>query len=238
MALGFRKRVVLNLLQPHQHPPSTAPLKLTDCLQLLRDGFCALGIMSLYFMPTLWLSWCLGTTQHSMIGVECTSGFLLYAIASISFPPLTLGGVHLYYQLYSPLFHLSVPEGLLVMGLLLLTTFILPLGFMQIGFRAKWRDALHLPKVFSTLLSHPKGYLRAWRDSIRLTLSALSLGLHTPWGIVWSYQGIVWLFNHLHLEQFPHHSFDSAPLNLPPDSISRLGVPVPVWWRGNDNDRH
>ena len=246
MALGFRKSVALTLLHPDSYPLSPQNFTWIDYLRFLRDGFCALGVMSLYFMPTLGLSWYLGSAQSHMNWAEICLGFIKYAAASLSFPPITLGSVNLYYQLSIPGFHLSLAKGSLIIISMLLTTFVLPLGYMQIGKRGKWLDTFNLWQVFNTFLNNPKGYLLAWRDSIRLTLAALSLGIHTPWGIIWSYQGIVWLFNQLQAEHFPSHSFNSnlvdssSPtsysLNKYPNCISRLGVPVPIWWRGDQID--
>ena len=250
MALGFRKQIVFNLLNPNTYPLSETTFTLSDYLQLLQDGFCALVVMSIYFIPTLGLSWFLGAVQPQMTTSEIFLGFIKYTVASLSFPPLTLGGVNLYYQAYLPEFYLSTVEGILIIILFMLTTFILPLGYMQIGKRGKWRDAFNLFQLLTTFLSKPKGYLCAWRDSLKLTLSAFTLGLHTPWGIIWSYQGIVWLFNRLQAEQFPNSSFYEESLlsgtshsftninSLNPNSacIYRLGIPIPIWWQGDSID--
>lgn len=250
MALGFRKRIVLKLLHPNTYPLSETTFTLSDYIQLLRDGFCALVVMSIYFIPTLGLSWFLGAVQSQMSTGEIFLGFIKYTIASLSFPPLTLGGVNLYYQAYLPEFYLSSVQGMLIISLFILTTFILPLGYMQIGKRGKWRDALNLSQVLTTFLSKPQGYLCAWRDSLRLTLSAFTLGVHIPWGIIWTYQGIVWLFNQLQAEQFPNSSFyeEASPsdINLSSTNINslnqnsayiyRLGVAIPIWWQGDSID--
>ena len=141
MALGFRKRIVLKLLRPNEYPLSKQSFTITDYLQLLRDGIYALGVMSVYFMPTLSLSWFLGAVQSHMSYTDIFFGFIKYAIASLSFPPITLGSVNLYYQLYLPDFHLSLAQGFLIVISMLMTTFVLPLGYILV---AKSRTKYHL----------------------------------------------------------------------------------------------
>ena len=230
MALGYRKQIVLHLFHPNQYPITNDQFSLNDYIRLTKDGLCALGVMSLFFLPSLMLSWTLGfdSTNANTTGVF---SFIQYALASLSFPPITLGGVNMYYQGYLNTFYLSPTEGSLVIGSMVLATFILPLAYMQIGFRGKWRDALNLRQVLMTLLRDPVGYILAWKDSIRLTIAALFLGLYTPWGIIWSYQGIVWRFNRLHLKHYPEYSFDHFYPKDIPNLISKLGVSVPIWWR-------
>ena len=189
MALGYRKEVVLQMTQSGSGPLPEWP----GLAHLLREGVKALGVISMYLAPTLILGWSLGAQE----GWSDVTGGVTYCLCSLLLVPLTLPATPLVYMTYCETFSLSMTSGLLIFGLSACTTLIIPAGFMRVAIRGSFIDALHLPRVIATISVYTRLYVRAWWDSLRLSVAGLSLLVLSPWGIAWSYLGIVLCFNQI-----------------------------------------
>ena len=234
MALGYRKQILLFFFHPsvddlRLHRPS-----LRTALILAREGICALGVIVFYFLPTLSLIWTWGMhmpvemySVHSIF----TFKFLEFVSRCFMITPLSLGGCLLYYQFYIPEFTLSIPHGALALFLLGITLFMIPLAFMQIAKRGLWRDAFRLDQVTLLFARIYPNYIGAWQDSLLMTFSAFTLGPRIPWGIAWSYMGIVWRFNWIQCAVQTQCAL-STEFSIP-SSVSIIHTrftSVPMWW--------
>jgi hypothetical protein len=195
IALGYRKEVVLCLACN-----SSSPLpKWQGAPYLLWEGIKALGVIIVYFSPYIICAWHWGSPS----GWNDLYGGLCYVLMSLSLVPITLPLTPIIFSLYDHGFSFTFGESLFLLVSSIGITFFIPLGFMRVARRGRFIDALHIFKAASILMRHGRRYVHAWWLSLRLTFSALSLGPFTPWGIAWSYLGIVYSFNHI-LATSPH----------------------------------
>ena len=189
IALGYRKEVVLCLA----YVPSSPIPKWQGAPYLLWEGVKALGVIIVYFSPYIISAWHWGSPD----GWGDLSGGLCYVLMSLSLVPITLPLMPIISSLYVNDFSFTFAESLFLLVSSIGITFFIPLGFMQVARRGRFIDALRIVKAGSILMRHGRRYMYAWWLSLRLTFSALSLGPFTPWGIAWSYLGIVYSFNHI-----------------------------------------
>ena len=134
MALGYRKEVVLHMTRAGVGPLPEWP----GLAHLSREGFKALGVISVYLAPTLILGWHLGAQD----GWSDVTGGIMYCLCSLFLVPLTLPATPLAYMLWSDVFTLSTSSGLIIFGLSACTTFIIPAGFKK-NRGARWEGMLH-----------------------------------------------------------------------------------------------
>ena len=187
IALGYRKEVVLHFKVSGAGPLPAWP----GTFALLREGFKALGVISLYLAPALILSWQLGARE----GWADPIGGLQYMLCSLTLVPVTLPATPLVYMSQHQEFLLSGFDGALIFALSTGITFLIPAGFMRVAIRGSFVDALHLPEALRTLSLYRAQYIRAWSRSLQLSVVGVSLLIFSPWGIAWSYLGIVLCFN-------------------------------------------
>lgn len=187
MALGYRKCLVDEWVRPGggKIPPWPGDMS------LFREGMGALGVMAVYFTPVLALSWWLGA------GVSQAGSWvdmLKYIFQGLILVPVTFPLNPILQSLHDPGYILTPDRFAIHLAAATLSVFLIPTGFMQLGRRGSFWDALRLDRGISTLVRHPVRYLLAWWVSLRLTLRAMARGVLAPWGIAWSYTGIVYVF--------------------------------------------
>ena len=189
IALGYRKEVVLHFTRSNVGPLPVWP----GVYHLFCEGVKALGVISCYLAPVLILSWHWGADQgwHDMVGG------VTYGLWSLSLVPLTLPATPLFYMINCDNYMLSPIQGMTLFIISASSTFMIPAGFMRVALRGSFSDALYLPSVFTMLFNYWRPYLRAWWDSLRLSIAGLSMIVFAPWGIAWSYLGIVLCFNQI-----------------------------------------
>jgi hypothetical protein len=185
--LGYRKCLVDEWVRPGggKIPPWPGDMR------LFREGMGALGVMAVYFAPVLALSWWLGA------GVSQAGSWvdmLKYIFQGLILVPVTFPLNPILQSLHDPGYILTPDRFAIHLAAATLSVFLIPTGFMQLGRRGSYWDALRLDRGISTLVRHPVRYLLAWWVSLRLTLRAMARGVLAPWGIAWSYTGIVYVF--------------------------------------------
>jgi hypothetical protein len=243
MALGYRKYVVYNLLHASTPLPHHIQTTWRSNLLLVREGLYAMGVMIYYFSPILLLAYLLATPCHPHVAalnhsceytqydISFITHALIFIACSFILPPITLGGTLTYYQLYVPWFQLSILLWVGIIILLMIMTYLIPLAFMQIGRRGYWRDALKIHYCIRLAIQYPSAYFQAWVHGLHLSLCAFTLGLRVGEGIVWSYLGIVYVFNQMIAQQFPQGCIHNVlPQEAYENSIVRLNVLIPKWW--------
>ena len=242
MALGYRKVVAVSLYN-HTSPLPIPSLNIYADLRLLIQGLGALGVMIFYFTPALICTWTwgkYGDLSHSMqIDFWLDIELLYFLLLSFLLIPMTLGGVVGGYYLFDPSFQLTSSQMIYSSILLLLSVFIIPSGYMQVGRRGYWLDACRIWKSLFWICTHPKIYLYAWWKGLYISLIALSMGLRAPWALAWCYISIVWFFNNPALkETSPYHPHQYPKtldeflqqMEVTPQIRYQLNRPIPIWW--------
>lgn len=75
--------------------------------------------------------------------------------------------------------------------------FAIPAGFLRVTLTGRYRSAFHLGRTFGLMRRHFRAYLAAWWYSGLMSLVGhLTIPL-APWGVVWAYLAIVFLFNEI-----------------------------------------
>jgi len=186
MALGYRKCLVDEWVRRGggKIPPWPGDKK------ILKEGLGALGVMAAFFSPVLTLSWWLGaggSQPGSWVDL------LKYIFQGLLLVPLTFPLNPLLQSLHDSEFGLTPTLFAIHLVMAALAVFLIPTGFMQLGRRGAFGDALRLDRGISILVRHPVRYLLAWWVSLRLTLRAMARGVLAPWGVAWSYAGIIYV---------------------------------------------
>ncbi len=232
MALGTRKLVVCALgdddaTQRTQGPAAPLPAQGGATWRSLWEGLGALGVIVGHFTPVLAAAWTLGATDpwsSARVG-----DFALFWASSFVLVPVTLGGVPALWTFWVPGFSLSLLHAAALAGAAALTVAVIPASFLQVGDRGRYADALKPWRSLRTLWAARSAYAQAWAISIRLTLAALSLGPLAPWGIAWSYFGIVFAFNEARAAAAPGPAPETWLRRLRADRALARGNPDRLW---------
>jgi Protein of unknown function (DUF4013) len=243
MALGYRLDVVIGLRRPPTVTPSKRLPGFRSDLWYFWQGFAALAVMTLYLVPPLVLFW-LSLHGASVGGFQLANladpALWLFVAAVMFFVPVTIWLVPAVVFFTTPNAWAHFFPCAISVVLLILAVFFVPSGYMQIGDRGRFSDALRVWRGIPWVLTHLRTYLHAWRESGQISMVAFLLGWRAPWGIVWSYAGIVWHFNiefmspdhPAHYKQAPD-AFEKYLERLETSGVRviyRLGRPVPVFW--------
>jgi hypothetical protein len=116
----------------------------------------------------------------------------------------------------------------------------IPAGFLQVSLTRRYRSAFALWRAIPFVLLNFSLYLEAWWHSVLMSLAGHLALPFPPWGVVWCYLGIVFLFNELllHAGFVPQSSwlgraitdprFEPGPRGLRREMIDAGGGPVAV----------
>lgn len=74
-------------------------------------------------------------------------------------------------------------------------TFVIPAGFLQVSRTGRYPAAFRWDRSLPFLFRHFKAYILAWYRSILMSLTGHFAVPFSPWGVVWCYLGIIYLFN-------------------------------------------
>jgi hypothetical protein len=75
--------------------------------------------------------------------------------------------------------------------------FLIPAGFLRVTVTGRYRSAFHLGRTLPLIRRHFRAYLAAWWYSgLMSLLGHLTIPL-APWGVVWAYLAIIFLFNEI-----------------------------------------
>ena len=191
MALGYRKEVVMNLVGG-THP--VLPVWPGQARRFFSEGAKAVGVILVYFAPFFALFWGLGVDDPSVLGTRI-SELVVFFVAIVVLAPVFLPALPVWYAGRYEWFVLTDAEATGLAILFMFTTYIIPAGFMQVSRSGRFRDALCFRAVVRVFREHAWAYTEAWVCSGFMTLAALASGPLAPFGIIWSYQGIVYCFN-------------------------------------------
>ncbi len=208
--VGYRSRFVPRLLG------SEAPLLPSwrdETAAQVRDGLKALAVIFGYQLP---LFVALGSVAATRGYVpEATAGWLCAffvawpIFSTLSFPVACLS------LALAPEAWLTQREALAFVGAYGLLVFLIPSGFLQVSLTRRYRSAFAFWRAIPFVLRHFRLYLEAWWHSALMSLAGHLAVPFSPWGVVWCYLGIVFVFNELllHAGLVPHSSWLARALS-------------------------
>jgi hypothetical protein len=232
MALGTRKLVVCALCaddapQRTQGPAAPLPAQGGATRRSLWEGLGALAVIVVHFTPVLVAAWTLGATDPWSPSRRVD--FAMFWASSFVLVPVTLAGVPALWTFLVPGFSLGPLQAAALAGAAALTVALIPASFLQVGDRGRYADALKPWRSLATLWAARRAYAQAWAISIRLTFAALALGPLAPWGIAWSYFGIVFAFNEARAATAPGPGPETWLQRLRADRARARGTPDRLW---------
>jgi hypothetical protein len=191
IALGYRKEVVMNLV--HGVSP-VLPVWTGRHREFFVGGAKALGVIMAYFAPFFLGLWVCGLDDWASARAHL-SELVIFFVVIAALAPVCLPAAPIWYATQYAWFTVTPMEAACLGALFVGTTYVIPAGFMQVSQSGRFRDALRLQAVFGVLRHHLWAYTEAWVCSGVMTIAAVASGPLAPFGIIWSYQGIVYCFN-------------------------------------------
>lgn len=190
IALGYRKEVVMNLVWGKD---PILPVWKSRSFYFLQEGCKAMGVILSYFLPWFGALWFCALDGASPM--DHWQELLVFFALVLALTPVFLPTLPWWYDHYYTWFSVSPTEKVLLSISFVALTFVIPAGFMQVARRGRFTDALNPIEVFLVLRHHFLAYTEAWFLSLCMTAGIVLMGPFAPWGVIWSYQGIVYSFN-------------------------------------------
>lgn len=193
--LGYRKVAIEHLV--HGREP-LLPKWDGNVLLYLREGFKALLVINLWFLPLL--CWVIikfmshhQSSQVSWLAI-CSFCLALPILSTMLIPGVVLLGR---FYVSTPIF--SNEETLLIHLLFVATTFFIPVGFLNVSRTGRYLSAFDFRWTLPTLRRNFRNYTEAWVVSGIMSLIGHFIIPFSPWGVTWCYLSIVYLFNEVPL---------------------------------------
>ena len=189
-ALGYRKALVARLHRG-QHP--ILPDWKGQVWRHFREGLKAVGVIFSYFLPLYVI---LGVLVYASGGIP--DRYPLYTLLFFPLVPLFSPLAFPFVVIYLGFFGhppLGIPTTATLLLLFALATFAIPAGFLLVSKSGRMLSAFRLNEALSLIRRKFRPYLHAWYHSIVMSLSGHFAIPFSPWGIVWCYLGIIFLFN-------------------------------------------
>ena len=205
-ALGYRTHFVRQLLGAR---PSALPETRHAFWACALDGLRAIGVIFSYLAPLYLLLFALVGSrgwQPGGLSLYLTIFFVAYPIFSTLSLPIAL----LLFALGEPAL-LTPNEAVLFFAGYGLLVFIVPAGFLEVSRSGRYRSAFALQRSLPFLLRHWPAYAQAWFTSGLMGLVGHCVVPVAPWGVAWSYLGIIFNFNEILLADdrpIPRQGFD------------------------------
>jgi hypothetical protein len=191
VALGYRKALIDRLWSGAS--PVLPPWSARASWGYFADGVRAGGVIVAYLVPALVATWLVAARGAAGHGREA----LAFALAVVALPPVGLPLAPLAFGARYPWFTFGAAEAALVAPLYAAAVFAAPAGFLRVSRTGRFASALNVAAVARLLRRHRRAYVEAWALSLGLTgLGVIALPL-APWGVFWSYLGIVYGFNEI-----------------------------------------
>lgn len=158
------------------------------------EGFKAIFVIFAYLAPViLWFFICVAdhpsNSELPWIAIAC---FLLLLPI---FSPLAVPVLVNYFIWFATVPSLNWQTGMSILCTYSAVTFLIPAGFLQVSRTGKIRSAFNLWAMGRLLIKYPQRYLEAWLGSCCLSLIGHFAIPFSPWGVLWCYLGIVYVFN-------------------------------------------
>ena len=193
VALGYRKALIGRLLDGTDRP---LPDWSTGILHYYLDGLKALGVIFGYLSP-VYLALAIVLWWHG-VGIDRTVILgICFFLACPLLSPVSFPVAVAYWTFFSPGYRLPPILAATLMLACGAIVFFIPAAFLRVSQTGRYRGAFNIPAAAATIVANPWGYVRAWYHSVLISVVGhVALPL-APWGIVWCYLGIIFIFNSL-----------------------------------------
>jgi hypothetical protein len=191
--LGYRKELVLHLFRDAPRP---LPRWKGRFFHYFREGVKSMGVIFGYLAPL----------YATLLGVVASRGFA---------PGATTALIALFFVVFPIFSTLSFPTACFLfafgrdrawitpgelaafLAVFSVVIFLIPAGFLRVTVTGRYRSAFHLGRTLPLIRRHFLAYLAAWWYSgLMSLLGHLTIPL-APWGVVWAYLAIIFLFNEI-----------------------------------------
>lgn len=197
VALGFRKALITRL---HSGTQPLLPEWKGQTTRYFFDGLKAMGVIFGYLAP-LYICLMLLLLGHGVIpNVTWLYGVLFFSVFTI-FSTLSFPCALLYWTFFSEQYRVPAIFALALFTAFVLVVFFIPAAFLQVSKTGHYRAAFDLGSAARILRKNFCSYLRAWGNSIQLSLAGHFALPFAPWGVVWCYLGIIYEFNSILAEE-------------------------------------
>ena len=196
-ALGYRKALVGRLLSGKR---PVLPDWNGQVWRHFIEGLKAIGVIFSYYCP---LYLVLGILIGANGGVpnEYWLYTLFFFLLAPLFSPLAFPLIVIYWGFFGDPNPLGIQTTAMLLLLFATTTFVIPAGFLQVTRSGSCLSAFQLFEALSLIRRRFQLYLRAWYHSMVMSLIGHFAIPFSPWGIVWCYLGIIFLFNSILVEE-------------------------------------
>ncbi len=201
VALGYRKALIDRLWSGAS--PVLPPWSARVSWRYFIDGVRAGGVVVAYLAPAIAATWLVAAGDPREHVLEAAA----FALGVAALPPAGLALVPLAFRARYDWFAFDAAKVALVAPLYAAGVFVAPAGFLRVSRTGRFASALNVVAVAGLLRRHPRPYAEAWAQSLGLTVLGLFALPLAPWGIFWSYLGIVYCFN----EILAHSPADAPP---------------------------
>ncbi len=159
----------------------------------LAEGLKAVAVIFSYYAPLYLALLLLLSTKDVTPGASWLLPIGLCLLFPL-FSPLSFPAATLYWTLIGEP-PLGWGTGAVLLMLFALVTFLIPAAFLQVSVSGSYWSAFRVFEAVSLIRTRFNAYVRAWIDSICLSLFGHFAFPFSPWGVVWSYLGIIFAFN-------------------------------------------
>ena len=192
-ALGYRKALIGRLLAGTDRP---LPDWRGGIWHYFVEGLKAMAVIFGYLSPVYVA---LATVLWSNgVGIDAPLvGGLVFFLACPLLSPASLPVAVAYWTFFSPGYRLPPTTAVALMTICGAIVFFIPAGFLQVSRTGRYSAAFDIRAAAATIAANPSGYVRAWFHSVLISLVGHAFLPLAPWGIVWCYLGIIFIFNSL-----------------------------------------
>jgi len=193
VALGYRKALIGRLLHGTDRP---LPDWSEGILHYYLDGLKALGVIFGYLSP-VYLTLAIVLRWHGVaIDGTVILGVCFFLVCPL-LSPASFPAAVAYWTFFSSGFRLPPTLAAALMLTCGAIVFFIPAGFLQVSKTGRYLAAFDIPAAAATIVANPSGYVKAWYHSVLISFVGHAALPLAPWGIVWCYLGIIFIFNSL-----------------------------------------
>lgn len=191
--LGYRTALIRHLFEKTAVP--LPPWRGRIAAYLL-EGLKAMGVIFGYLLPLYAILGVTVTARGYAFGAPAALVALFFVafpiFSTLSFPAAC--AIFTYHAWITP------AECALLVGLYALVVFLIPAGFLRVSLTGRHLAAFQLWRTLPFLARHFVGYVKAWWHAGVMSLFGHLAVPFSPWGVVWAYLAIIFLFNEILLQ--------------------------------------
>jgi hypothetical protein len=189
--LGYRTALVRHLFEsdvPTPLPPWSGRVS-----EYFVEGIKAVGVIFGYLSPLFALLAAIVTARGYVPGAPAAL-LLLFFLAFPIFSTLSFPTACVVFAHQS---RITTSECGMLVGAYALVVFLIPAGFLRVSLTGRHLSAFQLWRTLPFLKRNLVPYVKAWWHSGIMSLFGHLALPFSPWGVVWAYLAIIFLFNEI-----------------------------------------